>query len=56
MNAFCFVGLDIGHYNIAVYASLMRRKTKLANFQLLSRRIKTTSNSLTNCFNSRQMG
>ena len=33
MNAFCFVGLDIGHYNIAVYI-IDEAENKLANFTI----------------------
>ena len=33
MNTFCFVGLDIGHYNIAC-TLLMRRKTSWLTFSI----------------------
>ena len=33
MNAFCFVGLDIGHYNITVYI-IDEAEIKLANFTI----------------------
>ena len=54
MNAFCFVGLDIGRYNIAVCIIDEAETNLIAS--VLRRLIKATSNSLTNYFNSNQMG